>query len=188
MNEIRFEHYLAHSLILRIVKGDITTEKVDAIVNAANSHLIHGGGVAAAIATTGGSIINEESQKIIQSRGPVKVGSAVITTAGNLPSKIIIHTVGPQWGEGNEHEKLTNCIHSVLALAEENGCESISIPAISSGIFGFPKDQCAKTILQALDNYTKKNPYLILQQIRLCNIDEQTTKIFEQQAKQKYNQ
>jgi len=187
MNEIRFEHYLAHSLILQIIKGDITTENVDAIVNAANSHLIHGGGVAAAIARKAGPALIEESNKTLRERGPVAVGSAVITTAGNLHASIVIHTVGPQWGEGDEHQKLTNCIHAVLALAEENGCQSISIPAISSGIFGFPKDQCAKTILQALDNFTKKKPHLILQQIRLCNIDEQTTKIFEQQAKQKYD-
>ena len=189
MNEIRFEHYLAHSLTLRIIKGDITTEKVDAIVNAANSHLMHGGGVAAAIARKGGTIIDEESAKIVKNRGPVKVGSAVITKAGNLPATMVIHTVGPHWkgGEGKEHQKLANCINSVLALAEENGCESISIPAISSGIFGFPKDQCAQVILQAIEDFVKANPHLILQQIRLCNIDEETVKIFEQQTKEKYN-
>ena len=186
MNEIRFEHYLGHSLIVRIVKGDLTDETVDAIVNAANSHLIHGGGVAAAISRKGGSAIDAESDEVVRTRGPVAVGSAVVTTAGNLPAKMVIHTVGPQWGEGNEHEKLAKCVRSTLGLAEEQGCESVSFPAVSSGIFGFPKSECAEVMLQAVDEFVKKNPHLILQEIRMCNIDNETTDIFEMEARKRY--
>jgi O-acetyl-ADP-ribose deacetylase len=93
---------LGNNKILRLVKGDITERNVDAIVNAANSYLKHGGGVAAAIVRKGGVIIQEESDKIVTSRGPVPVGSAVDTTAGKLPCKAVIHAVGPRLGEGDE--------------------------------------------------------------------------------------
>jgi O-acetyl-ADP-ribose deacetylase len=118
--------------------------EIDVIVNPANSYLIHGVGVAAAIVRKGGQVIQEESDKI----GYVPVGTAVITTSGKLPCKAVIHTIGPRMGEGNEDEKLRKAIKSVLALAQETGFKSISIPAISTGIFGFPKDRCAKILLE----------------------------------------
>jgi len=137
---------------IRLVRGDITERNVDVIVNPANSYLKHGGGVAAAIVRKGGQIIQEESDKI----GYVPVGSAVITNSGKLPCKAIIHTVGPQMGEGNEDEKLRKAIISVLALAHENEFKSISIPAISTGIFGYPKDKCAEILLKESMNYFAK--------------------------------
>ena len=137
---------------IRLVGGDITERYVDVIVNPANSYLKHGGGIAGAIVKKGGQIIQEESDKI----GYVPVGSAVITNSGKLPCKAIIHTVGPQMGEGNEDEKLRKAIISVLALAHENGFKSISIPAISTGIFGYPKDKCAEILLQESMNYFAK--------------------------------
>ena len=144
VDEIR----LHNNKILRLVKGDITERNVDAIVNAANSYLKHGGGVATAIVRKGGRIIQEESDKIITSRGLVPVGSAVITTAGNLPCKAVIHAVGPRLGEGDEDYKLRKAVRSSLLLASEKGFKSISMPAISSGIFGFPKDRCAKILVE----------------------------------------
>jgi O-acetyl-ADP-ribose deacetylase len=134
---------------IRLVGGDITERDVDVIVNPANSYLKHGGGVAAAIVRKGGQVIQEESDKI----GYVKVGTAVITSSGKLRCKAIIHTVGPRMGEGNEDEKLRKSIKSVLELAQEYGFKSISIPAISTGIFGYPKDKCARILLEESTKY-----------------------------------
>ena len=135
--------------LLRLIEGDITERKVDVIVNPANSYLMHGGGVAGAIVRKGGKIIQEESKRI----GFVKVGTSAITSSGNLPCKAVIHTVGPQMGEGNEDEKLSNAINSCLELATQKAFKSISIPAISSGIFGFPKDRCAKILVNETIKY-----------------------------------
>src|ERR671932_625513 len=140
---------LGNNKVLRLVKGDITERNVDAIVNAANSYLKHGGGVAAAIVRKSGTIIQEESDKIVTAKGGlIPVGSAVITTAGKLPCKAVIHTVGPRMGEGNEDYKLRKAVRSSLILASERGFRTISMPAISSGIFGFPKDRCAKILVE----------------------------------------
>ena len=144
---------LDNNKILRLVKGDITERDVDVIVNAANSYLKHGGGVAAAIVRKGGAIIQEESDKI----GFVPVGSAVITGAGKLPCKAVIHTVGPRMDEGDEDNKLLRALQSSLALAAENGFKSISIPAISSGIFVFPKNKCAKILVEGSEGFLEEN-------------------------------
>lgn len=129
------------SLILLI--GDITTMRVDAIVNAANARLILGGGVAGAIASKGGPAIQDECSRI----GGTFVGGAVITTAGKLPAKKVIHAVGPRMGEGNEDEKLRNATRNSLKVARDNQLSSIAFPAISTGIFGFPVDRCADIML-----------------------------------------
>ncbi len=131
---------------VRIVRGDITGAAVDAIVNAANSHLRHGGGVAGAIVRKGGQVIQEESDRI----GYVPVGQSAVTGAGKLPAKYVIHAVGPRWGEGDEEAKLRSAVRSTLKLAEEKGVTTIAMPAISAGIFGFPKDRCAQIILREI--------------------------------------
>ncbi|MFZ0326669.1 MAG: macro domain-containing protein [Nitrososphaeraceae archaeon] len=118
---------LSDNKIIRLVKGDITERKVDAILNAANSYLRHGGGVAAAIVRKGGATIQQESNKI----GFVPVGSAAITTAGKLPCKAIIHAVGPRMGEGDENNKLRKAVRSSLVLASEKCFRSISLPYLS---------------------------------------------------------
>jgi len=146
------ETKLDNNKILRLVKGDITERDVDVIVNAANSYLKHGGGVAAAIVRKGGAIIQEESDKI----GFVPVGSAVITSAGKLPCKAVIHTVGPRMGEGDEENKLLRALHSTLILAAEREFKSISVPAISSGIFGFAKDKCAKILVEESERFLEQ--------------------------------
>jgi O-acetyl-ADP-ribose deacetylase (regulator of RNase III) len=174
-NQVIAEKALPSGGILRLVKGDITTEKVDAIVNAANSYLQHGGGVAAAIVHRGGPKIQIESNKI----GFVPVGQAALTSAGKLAAKAVIHAVGPRWGEGDEDAKLASAVTSSLALADEHQFSNISFPAISSGIFGFPKDRCAKVILQAIDTYFREHPLSNIKEVRICLFDEATCKAFE---------
>ena len=184
--EILYEHRLGHSLVLRIVKGDLAAERVDAIVNAANGRLAHGGGVAAAIVRRGGQIIQDESNRIVAERGVIRAGESVITGAGDLNAKYVIHTVGPCWGEGDEDGKLARCITSSLELGEEHGIESISFPAVASGIFAFPKRRCAKVILDAIDRYVRTNPHLVLQEIRICDRDDETSSIFHSEAHARY--
>ncbi len=160
---------------IRLIQGDITERDVDAIVNAANSYLQHGGGVAGAIVKKGGQIIQEESDKI----GFVPVGSAAITTAGKLPAKFVIHAVGPRMGEGDEENKLKNALISSLSLASKKGLKSISIPAISSGIFGFPKDRCAMILVKEAVEYINKNPDCSLDLIEFCVYDDTTATYFK---------
>ncbi len=159
---------------LRVVEGDLTTRDVDAIVNAANSYLRHGGGVAGAIARKGGRIIQEESDKI----GYVKVGGAAITTGGSLPARYVIHAVGPRMGEGDEDNKLKSAVNSVLRLASERGFRSISMPAISSGIFGFPKNRCAGILVTETAQFIRKNPGTSLEMVEFCLFDEKTSSFF----------
>lgn len=135
--------------VLELIEGDITEMATDAIVNAANSYLKHGGGVAGAIVRKGGRIIQDESDKI----GYCAVGEAVITGAGSLKAKHVIHTVGPRMGEGHEDEKLKNATVNSLKLADRDGLESITFPAISAGIFGFPIDRCAEIMLENIIEY-----------------------------------
>lgn len=162
---------------LRLVQGDITERDVDAIVNAANSHLQHGGGVAGAIVRKGGQVIKEESNKI----GFTPVGTAVITGAGKLPAKFVIHAVGPRMGEGDEDNKLKNAVINTLRLASEKGLKSISMPAISSGIFGFPKDRCAKILVNESADYLKKNPKSSLEVVEFCVYDDNTMEHFKRE-------
>jgi O-acetyl-ADP-ribose deacetylase (regulator of RNase III) len=169
IDEIR----MSNDKIIRLIKGDITDQNVDVIVNPANSYLQHGGGVAAAIVRKGGKTIQKESDKI----GFVPVGSSVITLSGNLPCQAIIHTVGPKMGEGNEDFKLSKSIQSCLSLASDNSYKIISIPAISSGIFGFPKDRCANILLDECIKFLQNNN-TSLKTIEFCIIDDETLNHF----------
>ncbi|OGW36385.1 MAG: Appr-1-p processing protein [Nitrospirae bacterium RBG_13_39_12] len=162
---------------LRLVQGDITSREVDAIVNAANSLLQHGGGVAGAIVRKGGQVIQDESDKI----GFTPVGTAVITGAGKLPAKFVIHAVGPRMGEGDEDNKLKNAVLNSLMLASGKGLKSISMPAISSGIFGFPKDRCAAILISESLNYMKETPKSSLELIEFCVYDDLTLGYFKKE-------
>lgn len=162
---------------LRLVKGDITERDVDVIVNAANSHLQHGGGVAGAIVRKGGQVIQEESDKI----GFVPVGQSAMTGSGNLPCKAVIHAVGPRMEEGDEDNKLKNAVHNSLLLASQKGFKSISLPAISSGIFGFPKDRCAQILVHESGQYFKGNPETSLKTIEFCIFDDATLGFFKKE-------
>lgn len=162
---------------LRLVMGDITTRDVDAIVNAANSRLQHGGGVAGAIVKKGGQAIQDESDKI----GFVPVGNAGITTAGKLPAKFVIHAVGPRMGECDEDNKLKNAVINSLKLASEKGLKSISMPAISSGIFGFPKDRCAKILVNEAKEFLQEHKDTSLEIVEFCIFDDLTLGYFKQE-------
>jgi O-acetyl-ADP-ribose deacetylase len=130
---------------MEVLRGDITKLQVDAIVNAANSSLMGGGGVDGAIHRAGGPEILEACRKIVAKQGRCKTGEAVITTAGRLPATYVIHTVGPVWNGGNNDEakKLAACYRNSLKLAVENNCRTIAFPNISTGIYGFPKELAA---------------------------------------------
>jgi O-acetyl-ADP-ribose deacetylase (regulator of RNase III) len=160
---------------IRLVSADLTGRDVDAIVNAANSRLQHGGGVAGAIVRQGGRIIQDESDKI----GYVPVGKAAITTGGRLKARFVIHAVGPRMGEGDEDNTLKKAINSVLALAVEKKLRSISVPAISAGIFGFPKDRCAKILVGETATFLKANPGSALALVEFCIFDKEAFAFFK---------
>jgi len=175
MNRVMRTHDHDRGCRVALVLGDITTEEVDAIVNAANSQLQHGGGVAAAISRRGGPSIQEESNRV----KPVPVGGAKETTGGDLPAKVVIHTVGPRWGEGDEDAKLVSAIRSSLTLAARLQLASVSLPAISTGIFGFPLDRAAGLILGEIRRILDADEAPGLREVRLCLFDEKTLAGFE---------
>ncbi len=177
MNREIASREVAPGKMVKLVQGDITREEVDAIVNAANSYLKHGGGVAGAIVRRGGYEIQQESDKI----GYVPVGEAAITGAGRLPAAYVIHAVGPRWGEGDEDTKLHNAVWNSLKLAEAHQLKRISMPAISAGIFGFPKDRCARIILNTVSDYLQQHPQGSLQEVRICLYDEPTVNAFREE-------
>ncbi len=162
------------SKTIRLISADITERDVDAIVNAANSGLQHGGGVAGAIVRKGGRIIQEDSDAI----GHVPVGSAAITTAGKLKARHVIHAVGPRMGEGDEDNKLRRAMKSVLELATENGLTSISVPAISAGIFGFPKVRCANILVGETVDFLTSEPQSTLGLVEFCIFDQEAYAFF----------
>ena len=176
---ILFEFTGSGGALVRIVRADITGEPVDAIVNAANGVLAHGGGVAGAISRAAGPTLQEESARWVAEHGEVPTGGAAITGAGDLAARHVIHAVGPVWGTGDEDAKLASAVRSALELAVEHGLSSISLPAISSGIFGFPKERCAEVILGVVD------PFEGLEEIRLCNFDDLTAGVFKAAAERK---
>jgi len=135
-----------------LLQGDITTQQTDAIVNAANTSLLGGGGVDGAIHRAGGKEILEECMKIRNRQGGCKVGEAVITTAGKLKAKYVIHTVGPRWNNGNsnEAERLESCYKNCLRIAEEYALTTICFPNISTGIYRFPKNLAAKIAIETI--------------------------------------
>lgn len=174
MNVVLRRSALSPGGALCLVRGDITDEHVDAIVNAANERLQHGGGVAGAIARRGGPAIQQESDAI----GYVPTGEAATTGAGALPCRYVIHAVGPVWGSGDEDAKLRSAVQSALREADRVGAASISLPAISSGIYGFPKDRCAQVMMAAIADYLQEHPDTVLAEVRLCLWDEPTVQAF----------
>ena len=159
--------------ILELTQGNITDLDTDAIVNAANTALQLGGGVAGAIRRKGGPKIQEECNKI----GGTHVGGAVITTGGNLKAKHVIHAVGPRLGEGHEDEKLKDATLNSLILADKNNLKSMAFPAISTGIFGFPKDRCATIMLSTTIAYLEGPTKL--EKVIYCLYDQDTLEIFK---------
>jgi O-acetyl-ADP-ribose deacetylase len=167
---------------LEIVQGDITGEAVDAIVNAANSHLQHGAGVAGAIVRRGGYQIQQESLEWVRQHGTVSHAEPAYTNAGKLPCRYVIHAVGPVWGEGDEDAKLVTTIRGSLQLAERLKLASIAFPAISTGIFGFPKERAARIFLETLQEYFAANPASGLKLVRLTLYDRPSLATFLDEA------
>ncbi|GAA3759705.1 O-acetyl-ADP-ribose deacetylase [Flavobacterium ginsengiterrae] len=165
-------------MIIEVIKGDITEIHVDAIVNAANTSLLGGGGVDGAIHRKGGKAILEECVQIRNKQGGCKTGDAVITTAGNLPSKYVIHTVGPVWN-GDKEEKsklLADCYQNSLKLAVENGIKTIAFPNISTGIYHFPKDKAAEVALKAVKDFERISE---LEKILFVCFDDENYQIYK---------
>lgn len=144
---------------MELIRGDITKQEVDAIVNAANSSLMGGGGVDGAIYRAGGPAILDECKKIVARQGGCPAGEAVITTGGNLPAKFVIHTVGPVWqgGKNNEAETLASCYKNSLRLAVETNLSSIAFPNISTGVYGYPKKEAAEIAINTVSDFLEKN-------------------------------
>lgn len=181
MNTVVREVKLPGGQTIRILRGDITSERVDAIVNAANSHLKHGGGVAAAIVRKGGEVIQQESDEWVRQYGPVPTGQVAVTSAGNLPAKAVIHAVGPVWHEHTpekEDELLRSAVWNSLEAAHNRNFSSIALPAISAGIFGFPKERCAAILLDTAREFCEKHPESPLKNIHFVLFDEPTFHAF----------
>lgn len=145
--------------MIKFVKGDLTTFKVDAIVNAANSSLMGGGGVDGAIHRVGGPAILEECEKIVKKQGRLPTGQAVITTGGNLPAKYVIHTVGPIYSKGkalDQAQELKDCYLNSLKLAAEKGLKSLAFPSISTGAYRYPLDEAVPIAVQAVKDFLKQ--------------------------------
>lgn len=162
---------------LHLVEGDIIEQEVDAIVNAANAELQLGAGVAGAIREAGGPSIQEECDRI----GGTPVGTAVITTGGNLQAKHVIHAVGPQMGEGEEDRKLQSAIRASLAVADRHGLKSIALPAISTGVYGFPMDRCARILLTEVYRYLQGGTKL--ERVVVSLQDDETFEIFKRELR-----
>ncbi|MCX8170936.1 MAG: macro domain-containing protein [Candidatus Bathyarchaeota archaeon] len=164
--------------LIELIREDITELNVDCIVNAANSLLKMGGGVAGAIRRKGGQKIQDECDEIVAKNGPVPVGGAVITGGGNLKAKYVIHAVGPVYGEGDEERKLREATLNSLKIAEQHNISSIAFPAISTGAFGLPKRVCAETMIPAALSYVKSGTRI--KRVIFCLYDEETLRIFRE--------
>lgn len=164
--------------MIKVIQGDITQIAVDAVVNAANTSLLGGGGVDGAIHRIGGKEILDECKKIRAKQGGCDVGEAVITTAGNLPAKFVIHTVGPVWQGGNSQEDklLTNAYNNSLKLAIENNIQTIAFPNISTGVYRFPKERAAEIAIQTVIDFLK-NQTTIKEVVFVC-FDKENFEIY----------
>ena len=178
MNKILREKPFPSGQVFQIVQGDITQEQVDAIVNAANSRLQHGGGVAGVILRKGGQQIQRESNAWVREHGPVSHAEPAYTSAGHLPCTYIIHAVGPVWGAGDEDQKLSAAVRGSLVVADQLGLESISLPAISTGIFGFPKERAARIIFETINRYYLNHSDSSVMQARLTLYDQAMVDVF----------
>jgi O-acetyl-ADP-ribose deacetylase (regulator of RNase III) len=154
------------------VLADLLAETSDAIVNAANGWLAHGGGVAAAIARAAGPELEREGERLVAEHGQIPVGEAVVTTAGRLPFRGVVHAVGPRQGEGDEEEKLVAALAAAFSRASERGWRSLSFPAVSSGIFAVPLPVCARAYVRAVREFFAARPESPLRTLRLCLRDD----------------
>jgi O-acetyl-ADP-ribose deacetylase (regulator of RNase III) len=164
---------------VKLILGDITKMAVDALVNAANTSLLGGGGVDGAIHRAGGSAILDECMQIRARQGGCKTGEAVITTGGNLPAKYVIHTVGPVWqgGLNNEPQLLANAYRNSLQLAVENQIKTLAFPNISTGIYGFPKDLACEIAWREVEIFLAENP--AIEEVTFVCFDDENYELYE---------
>jgi putative ATPase len=166
-------------MVIKVVQGDLTAQPVAAIVNAANEHLQHGGGVAAAIVQAGGQVVQNESDQWVAEHGPIGPGRAAITSAGNLPARYVIHVVGPRYREGQDNEALLEqAVVAALDAAAMSGCRTVALPAISAGIFGYPRAEACQVIVTACRKWLDRRPGLI-SEIRLVGFDSEIADEFQ---------
>lgn len=180
------EHTFSSAVSLALIQGDLTTRRLDAIVNAANSQLQHGGGLAAAIVRRGGPAIQQESDRWIRQNGLAGPERPAVTGGGRLPCRYVIHAVGPVWGEGDEDRKLAAAVRTSLETADSLGLTSLGLPAISTGIFGFPRDRAAVIILDAIEAYVAARDAGTLQRIELVLFDAPTIEVFRDAFTQRF--
>lgn len=164
---------------IKLIQGDITKQQVDAVVNAANSSLMGGGGVDGAIHRAGGKQILDDCMDIINRQGRCKTGEVVITTGGKLPARYVIHTVGPVWngGQKNEPELLANCYRNSLQLAVDKGIQTIAFPNISTGIYHYPKAEAARVAIDTVTEFLSNND-AISEVIFVC-FDEENFELYQ---------
>jgi O-acetyl-ADP-ribose deacetylase (regulator of RNase III) len=184
VNSLLIETLLPTGQTLQLVQGDITAERTDAIVNAANAYLRHGAGVAGAILRRGGAVIQQESEAWVQSHGPVSHAKPAWTSGGNLPCRFVIHAVGPVWsgnqkaGAGKDQDaELAAAVIGSLEMADTLRLASIALPAISTGIFGFPEERAAGVFYRSIQEYLDRASGLKL--VRLVLLDDSTVTAFE---------
>lgn len=169
---------------IEVARGNILDETCDAIVNPANSQLVHSGGLSAQIARAGGSKIDVDSQTYIRKVGQLGTGKALLMPGHNLKSRFVIHAVGPMWqNSGMEPRLLFDAVFNSMKVASDVGLKSISIPAISTGIFGFPKQDAPRIFFKALKEFFRQHPDTSLELVRFVNLDDVTSRLFLEEAK-----
>jgi putative ATPase len=169
---------------LSAVQADLTGLQIDAVVNAANEHLAHGGGVAAALARAGGPAVQRESDDWVAERGPVGPGQAAVTTAGDLPARHIVHVVGPRYRGGQDNAGLLRqAVDAALAAAAAAGDSSVALPAISSGIFGYPVPEATLVIAETCASWLQAHPGH-LRTVLLVGYDDRTARMFADAVEQ----
>ena len=179
MSPVLAEQRLTSGATLALVQGDLTAARLDAIVNAANASLQHGGGLAAAISRRGGPSIQRESDAWVRRQGLARHDRPAVTGAGQLPCRYIIHAVGPVWGEGDEDRKLGLAVRTALECADSLRVTSLGLPAISTGIFGFPKPRAAPILLGAVVDFFASHPATSLQRVEVVLLDTPTLDVFQ---------
>ncbi len=160
------------------ITGDLTAMDIDAIINAANEHLAHGGGLAAAIVRAGGSVVQQESEEWVAAHGPLSPGVAAVTGAGAMPARAVIHVAGPRYREGQDNEGLLRtAVTAALHTAAAEGHRTVALPAISTGIFGYPLADATRVIASAVRRWVEEHPGA-LDEIRLVGLNEEVTAAF----------
>lgn len=164
---------------IRVVQGDLTRQDVDAVVNAANEYLQHGGGVAAALVRAGGAVVQQESEAWVREHGPLESGKAAVTGAGDMPARWIIHVSGPRFSAGQDNEALLEAaVEAAISAAAQSGATSIAMPAISSGIFGYPVTEATRVIADTCRRWVASHPGVV-REIRLVGYEAETAAAFE---------